>query len=326
MKEYQKEIITNFIIAITKKANILKEDKRKHLIESLTKKELNDAIDDILISLNHLMKRKKITMEDILEESTPLLSLDPINYKTIDDFIKRFHELEQKNLIGAKMPLKENHKLIIEAFEKLNNLLENKFDCYYTGGIFCYLSTGIPLERYHSDLDLLFNEEELFQLKNLIDDSDDFTFISNMNNKEKHGHEYKITYKNTPISIGLFLFERRKDGSITTKEYYYEDELLYVDEHRYTKEYTILSFDDVPHYFNGTFYKRISLEKIYFNKINGREKDKYDAKKIERKINIQLEHVFRKENRKTQNMFHRQINHSIVNFIEEKKDAKIPKK
>lgn len=325
MEEYQKEIITNFIITITEKANILKEEKREHFIASLTKKNINEAIDDIIISLDHLIKRKKITMKDILEESTTLLLLDKENYKTIDDYIKRFHELEQKNLLDAKMSLKENHKMIIEAFEKLNHLLQNKFDCYYTGGIFCYLATGIPLERYHSDLDLLFNEDELFQLKNLIDESDEFVFLSNMKHKEKHGHEYKIVYKNSPISIGLFLFERRNDKSITTKEYYYEKNILYVDEHRYTKENTILSFDDIPHYFNGTFYKRISLEKIYFNKINGREKDKYDAKKIEKKINKKLEHVFRIENRKTQNMFHRQVNHSIVNLIEEKKDAKIPK-
>ena len=44
------------------------------------------------------------------------------------------------------------------------------------------------------------------------------------------------------MSIGLFLFERKNDMSITTKEYYFENQdvngELLVDEHHFSPEYT----------------------------------------------------------------------------------------
>lgn len=111
-----------------------------------------------------------------------------------------------------------------------------------------YLATGHKLERYHGDLDLFINEEQLMALKELVDSSDDFEFVSNMDHKEINGHEYKIKYCDTPMSIGLFLFERKKDMSITTKEYYFENQNingeLLVDEHHFTPEYTRLCFSN----------------------------------------------------------------------------------
>ena len=39
-----------------------------------------------------------------------------------------------------------------------------------------------------------------------------------MDNKEENGHEFKIQYKETPMSIGLFLFERKPNDEIVIKE------------------------------------------------------------------------------------------------------------
>lgn len=47
-----------------------------------------------------------------------------------------------------------------------------------------YLASVHELERYHGDLDLFINEKNLITLKELVDNSEDFKFVSNMNHKE----------------------------------------------------------------------------------------------------------------------------------------------
>ena len=39
-------------------------------------------------------------------------------------------------------------------FDKFNEWIQGKFDCYYTGELMGYLATVHELERYHGDLDL----------------------------------------------------------------------------------------------------------------------------------------------------------------------------
>lgn len=95
-----------------------------------------------------------------------------------------------------------------------------------------------------------------------------------------HVHEYKIVYKRIPMSVGLFLFEWQPDNSITTKEYYFENqngiEQLFVDEHHFSKDYTDMSFSNLIRYHNSSPYKMMSLESIYNSKKNSRPKDRYD--------------------------------------------------
>lgn len=39
------------------------------------------------------------------------------------------------NIIHPEISLAENHQLIIEVFDKYNELIQGQFDCYYTGGL-----------------------------------------------------------------------------------------------------------------------------------------------------------------------------------------------
>lgn len=130
-----------------------------------------------------------------------------------------------------------------------------------------YLATAHELERYHGDLDLFINEKQLITLKELVDNSEDFKFVSNMNHKEINGHEYKVVYRDTPMSIGLFLFERKNDMSITKKEYYFENQdvngELLVDECHFSSEYTEMCFPNQVREHNGSTYRMMSLESIY---------------------------------------------------------------
>ena len=94
------------------------------------------------------------------------------------------------NISNQKMSLEENHQTILEIFNAFNGLLKNNFDCYYTGGLMFFIRNGGTLERYHNDLDIFVNENQLLDLKHIIDESDNFEFISNM-------FKNKLTVMNT---------------------------------------------------------------------------------------------------------------------------------
>lgn len=321
MNDFQKQIVTNLVHTFANKVNISNQEAINNTVARLCSLNVDDAIDSILVSMNSLLGRKIITYDDILANIQPMLQLNPEKYSSVHDFHDRLKWILAMNLENPSMPLTENHQLVIEAFDGFNKLLDGKFDCYYTGGMMGYLATNRELERYHGDLDLFINEQQLLQLKKLIDASDDFEFVSNMNHKEVSGHEYKIVYKGTEMSIGLFLFERNPDNSITTKEYYFEhcdtNGPLFVDEHHYTKNYTEMSFSDSTKNHNGISYKMMSLESIYNSKKNSRPKDRYDAQIIKDEVDMMVDYKLDVERPNNYHVHHKLLPSSIIHNVEQ---------
>ena len=276
-----KKKVQDIVTKYANLAHITDEKALEGIINDISSKAPDDAIDAIIGSLISLLNKGALTEEQILSNAGLILNLNPEKYKTTEDLVSRYKWLKSMNMVHTQMPLEENHKLVIEAFDKFNELIETDFDAFYTGGLMGYLATNHELERYHGDLDLLINEEQLEELRKRIEESKDFQFVSNMDHKEVNGHEYKITYKDTPMSVGLFLFSREADGGIITKEYYYPNqntsETLRVDEHHLTPVYVSIMFDENIHEHNGIPFRMQSLESIYDAKKNGRPKDRYDA-------------------------------------------------
>ncbi len=321
MNETQKQIIIQLVYTYAQKANIDNPDEIIHTIHRLCSMDINDSIDAILVSLDELLSRGLIVQEDIFSNVDSIISLNPKKYTSVNDLIKRLNWIKEMNLEHPSMPLTENHQLIIEAFDKFNELLGENFDCYYTGGLMGYLATGHQLERYHSDLDLFINEKQLIALKQLVDANPDFDFISNMAQKEVNGHEYHIVYQGTPISIGLFLFERQPDNSITTKEYYFENHnvngKLFVDEHHFSKEYTEMSFANQVREHNGLPYKMMSLESIYNSKKNSRPKDRYDAQIIKDNVDMLIDYKLDIERKNNFDITCKSTTQSVIQTIEQ---------
>lgn len=321
MTELQIETIKKIVYTFGSKVNITDENILNRLISELLSMDINDTIDRILVSLNDLVTRKAIDVQDIFDNVDMLIKLNPEKYQNAEDLIQRLNWIKEMNMEHPQMPLTQNHKLIIQAFDKFNELIQGKFDCYYTGGLMGYLATGHKLERYHGDLDLFINEEQLMALKELVDSSDDFEFVSNMDHKEINGHEYKIKYCDTPMSIGLFLFERKKDMSITTKEYYFENQNingeLLVDEHHFTPEYTRLCFSNQVRQHNGLTYRMMSLESIYNSKKNSRPKDRYDASIIKDKTDMLIDYKIDVAKKDNFDITHKNADNAIIQSIEQ---------
>lgn len=113
-----------------------------------------------------------------------------------------------------------------------------------------------------------------------------------MDLKGKNGHEFYISYKGTPMTIGLFLFSRLPNKEeVVLKEYYYPDQNrnngLVVTERHLTEEYASLLFSSPIREHNGIQYKMQSLEGIYHSKKNSsRPKDQYDVQVIQDCVDI----------------------------------------
>lgn len=321
MDKVKKELLKNIVYKYAELSKITDTKMCDNLIEKLSTLNTDDSIDAILVSLNSLLNRKILSVDDILSNVNLILLLNPDKYHSADDLIARLNWIKGMNLEYPKMPLTENHRLVIETFDRFNELIKTNFDCYYTGGLMGYLATGHSLERYHGDLDLFINEEQLFTLYELVQSSDDFEFVSNMDHKEVNGHEYKITYKGTPMSIGLFLFSRLPNQEMVLKEYYYlnqdTNQDLYVDEHHLSGRYASMMFSNELREHNGSFYKMQTLESIYNSKKNSRPKDRYDANIIRGFIDEQIDYRLDTEKQDNYDINHRIAINSVVQRMEE---------
>ena len=321
MSEIQKEQIKKIVYTFTKLANVNNENICNDLINRLSVMNEEDVIDYIVVALSDLAEKGQVKADDIFSNIGLITSLSE-KYSSKDDLMTRLNWLKSMNMTHPQMPLSENHKLVIEAFDKFNQIIGINFDSYYTGGLMGYLATSHPLERYHGDLDLFINEEQLEALYEIVMQSEDFEFISNMDHKEENGHEFKIQYKGTPMSIGLFLFERKPNNEIVIKEYYHlnnnPSEELLVNEQHLSPEYAQMIFANDIRNHNGIPFRMQSLESIYNSKKNSRPKDRYDATIIKDSIDLMIDSQLDTQKQNNYDVKRKDANDSIVALMERK--------
>lgn len=324
MSGIQKEQIKKIVYTFTKLANVNNENICNDLINRLSVMNEEDVIDYLVVALSDLAEKGQVKADDIFSNIGLITSLSE-KYSSKDDLMTRLNWLKSMNMTHPQMPLSENHKLVIEAFDKFNQIIGTNFDSYYTGGLMGYLATSHPLERYHGDLDLFINEEQLEALYEIVMQSEDFEFISNMDHKEENGHEFKIQYKGTPMSIGLFLFERKPNNEIVIKEYYHlnnnPSEELLVNEQHLSPEYAQMIFANDIRNHNGIPYRMQSLESIYNSKKNSRPKDRYDATIIKDSIDLMIDYQLDTQKQNNYDVKRKDANDSIVALMERKVDC-----
>lgn len=321
MNEIQKEQIKKIVYTFAKFANVNDKKIYNDLISRLSAMNEEDVIDYLVVALNDLAEKGQLKADDIFSNVDLITSLSE-KYSSKEDLMSRLNWLKSMNMTHPQMPLSENHQLVIEAFDKFNQIIGTNFDSYYTGGLMGYLATNHPLERYHGDLDLFINEEQLQSLYELVKQNDDFEFISNMDHKEENGHEFKIQYKGTPMSIGLFLFERKPNNEIIIKEYYHTNnnpnEELLVNEQHLAPEYAEMIFSNDIREHNRISYRMQSLESIYNAKKNSRPKDRYDASIIKDSIDLMIDYNLDTKKQNNYDIKRKNADNSIVAEMEKK--------
>lgn len=258
-----KNLITNLNIHKEIKEDLL----NNILIKNISYKE--DVLDFILIYISNIEENaSNIVFNDLsIKLNLP--------YKALVDRCKWLKMMKLEDV-----QLHKNHVEIYKIFDKLNVLFyDNNIEHHYTSGILAFLLIGKKLERYHHDIDIFVNEDNLITLEK-VSPRYGFKFFRQLGNREDGTKRImiKMQYKNIDIPITIFMYKREKDNSITQKDYFYDLKNHLMVEYIYNNPSSVeLSFDNNFKYFHNLPYKAITLEALYLCKMNGRPKDRYDC-------------------------------------------------
>lgn len=202
------------------------------------------------------------------------------------------------NQIEGNMSIEENHQLINESLIKFTTLFNQYgIDYYIVGALPCFIKTGQQLFRYHDDIDIMLNEEDIPKIAEIMElvgykfYDDRFPSIERYNQmqKNKPPHTVLAQNPNNEFHLGFFTFKRESDNSITMTEYSHrlENNIVVVDllERKSTPLGTMLRYDETPTTYLGTSFKTSSVESVYnLKNYTKRPKDITDMKKLEQYI------------------------------------------
>lgn len=208
----------------------------------------------------------------------------------IDDLFKRYKWLKDMKINPNEIHLEENHQQIYEIFDEYNKMLdENNIEHYYTSGILSYLLVDKELERYHHDLDIFINMEDLTKLEQVCNDYN-FSFERKIGDREDETKRImlKMYYKDEiDIPITVFMYVREKDNSIIQKDYFIDKNGQSCVEYIYNSpSISELSFSNCPKFHNGIKYYSITPEALFLCKSDNRPKDIYDCAVFKHIIDI----------------------------------------
>ena len=208
----------------------------------------------------------------------------------IDDLFKRYNWLRDMKIDPNKIHLEENHHQIYKIFDEYNKMLnKNNIEYYYTSGILSYLLVDRKLERYHHDLDVFVNMDDLTKLEQVCNDYN-FSFERKLGDREDGTKRImlKMYYKDIiDIPITVFMYVREKDNSIIQKDYFIDKNGQSYIEYIYNSpSISELSFSSYPKFHNGIKYYSITPEALFLCKSENRPKDIYDCAVFKHIIDI----------------------------------------
>lgn len=210
-----------------------------------------------------------------------------------EEIIANAQKIKDKNVKVGQMSIEENHELIKNTLPILSLLVENNVDFYLVGALPAYMITGAEDTRYHDDIDLLLNEEDIPKVKKIVE-MYGFTFedkridspkyFDKEQNRVRGDHELLAQHNTSEFHLGFFCFERGKEGEVIHKDYFKDEEgNTFVYKHNISKEESNIAYDDKVHEYEDFRFKMASLESIYrIKKYTQREKDIIDTSMIEK--------------------------------------------
>ncbi len=205
------------------------------------------------------------------------------------------------NEVDGNMSLEENHHIVNENIIKVTTLFNQYgIDYYIVGALPCFLKTGQKLFRYHDDIDIMVNEDDLSKVSEVMHligyefHDDRFPGLERYQEmiQNKPPHTVLAQNPNNEFHLGFFTFRREKDNSITVREYSHrlEDGNVVVDvlERQYDSLGTKLRYDEQPTEYMGATFKTSTVESVYELKgYTKRPKDITDMQKLEPYIDRQ---------------------------------------
>lgn len=267
------------------------EEKKKELFSKFS--GMNDA--EVIKELSQIAYRILGTNQELYDYSlTVIRNINPEICPPVEE-MKSILTKMFSNEVEGNMSLEENHKLVNECLVRFTTLF-NQYgvDYYIVGALPCFLKTGQQLFRYHDDIDIMVNEEDIPKIAEIIELSgykfqdDRFPSLERFHEMEsnKPPHTVLAQNPNNEFHLGFFTFRREQDNSITMRAYSHrlENGKVVVDvlERQSDPLGTSLRYDEVPTSYLGATFKTSTVESVYNLKgYTKRPKDITDLQKLE---------------------------------------------
>lgn len=286
--------IKNTIDALARVVTI-EESKRQELIDRYSNMPDSYVIKE-LSSLAYRVIERKSELFDYA-----LTIIRNINVSICPDIETMKSTLDKmfSNEIEGNMSLEENHKLINKELKLFCNLFnQNEIDYYIVGALPCFIKTNQPLFRYHDDIDIMINEEDIPKLEEIMKVTGYQFYDDRFPSKERYiemennkpPHTVLAQNMENEFHLGFFCFRRENDNSITMREYSHriENDSVVTDvlERQSDPFGTSLRYDEKPTQYMGTYFRTSSVENVYnLKNYTKRPKDITDMEKLAPYIN-----------------------------------------
>lgn len=285
--------VNNIVVTLARLANA-SEDQAKQLITAYA--DMNDI--EIIKDLSMIAYRTFSNNEGFYTYALTLIrSINPNKCPSVNE-MKTILDNMFSNKVEGNMELEQNHQLVNEALVDFTTLFNDAgIDYYIVGALPCFIKTKQPLFRYHDDIDIMVNEDDLEKVKELVElcgykyQDDRFPTMERYYEMldKKPPHTVLAQNPNNEFHLGFFCFKREIDDSITMREYSHREEngnvIVDVLERSSSKEGSNLRYDDNPTEYMSTSFKTSTVEHVYHLKsYTKRPKDITDMKKLEKHV------------------------------------------
>ena len=278
-------------IHILSKVVNIPEEKRMELLKRYSKRTDADIIKDLSQNAYQILGNDPELYDYALNV---IRNINPDICPPVKEMKERLEKMHL-NEIDGNMSLEENHQLVDETLINITTLFnKNGIDYYIVGALSAFFKTGQPLFRYHDDIDIMVNEEDIPKVAEIIEKTgyefqdDRFPTLQRYQEMEveKPPHTVLAQHPDNEFHLGFFTFRREEDKSITMREYSHrlEDGEVVVDvlERQSDPASTSLRYDETATEYKGTEFRTCTLESTYNLKAyTRRPKDITDMKKIE---------------------------------------------
>lgn len=262
----------NNTIDILSKIITVSEEKKQELITKYS--SLSES--EVIKALSQIVYRVLGSNEELYNYSLEVIrNINPQICPPVEEMKSRLSRMFS-NEVDGNMSLDENHKLINEELVRFTTLLNQaEIDYYIVGALPCFLKTGQQLFRYHDDIDIMVNEEDIPKLAEIIQSTgykfhdDRFPSLERLKEMEqnKPPHTVLAQNPNNEFHLGFFTFRREQDNSITMREYSHrvENGTVVVDvlERQSDPIGTMLRYDDNPTEYMGTTFRTSTVESVF---------------------------------------------------------------
>ena len=271
------------------------DTKKQELIKKYADKTDQEVIKGLALTIHQLLKDNEALYTYSLEI---IRNINRDICPPVDEMKERLNKMFV-NEVNGNMSLEDNHQLINETLTKITKLFNQYgIDYYVVGALACFIKTNQPLFRYHDDIDIMLNEDDISKVGEIMSQcgydfhDDRFPNMSRYREMQETNQPH-IVIANNPgneFHLGFFTFKRNDDKSITMRDYSHRinNDHVAVDilERQSDLEGTALWYDDNPTNFMDTSFKTGTVESVYLLKeFTKRPKDITDMQKLEPFIN-----------------------------------------